>query len=71
MYFRCIGCQRDVEAEKAHEIKISCGLKCLFFRLCPECLRKHNEGQLSLEELRFSFPIQDRAAVRNMLASAF
>jgi hypothetical protein len=69
--YECKGCGKNVGIDDSQEMKISCGSICIFFRLCWECLGKYNNRQLNLEHLRFSFPVQARSAIRNMLANSF
>jgi hypothetical protein len=70
--YSCRGCGRNIgDNENFHGIEIGCGKTNIYFWLCDDCLKKHNEGQLSLEYLRFSFPLKDRCSARNILTEAF
>lgn len=69
--YGCKGCGENVGIDNSQDMKLSCGRVCVFFRLCWECLEKYNNKQLNLEHLKFSFPMQDRASVRNILTNAF
>jgi hypothetical protein len=69
--YGCGGCGRNIEKEDAHTIEIICGKTMVCFYLCSSCLIKHNNGQLNLEHLQFSFPLQARQAARVTLNGAF
>ena len=65
--YACRGCGKSVETGEACGMEFKCGSRIIYFYLCPDCYEKHNNKQLNLETLRFSFPLYARSTVMDIL----